>query len=164
MVEDRGIPPRSPGCRPGVSCSVTDPPNGTPARTFTRIFDVRSVALCFKLRGHKVDARLGLPPSKIDFADRRFGSLPCERNFAVSRSCAYRDHEGHLFYRQRPRCYGTITAWLRGSELHRQSRAYETLRRCLSPHFEIGADSPSHTDIGDLQDRFSTLRVPALNW
>ena len=26
LVEDRGIPPRSPGCRPGVSCSVTDPP------------------------------------------------------------------------------------------------------------------------------------------
>ena len=96
----------------GRACHVLSliPPNGTPARTFTRIFDVRSVALCFKLRGHKVDARLGLPPSKIYFADRRFGSLPCERNGAVSRSCAYRDHEGHLFYRQRPRCYGTITA------------------------------------------------------
>jgi hypothetical protein len=26
MVEDRGIPPRSTGCRPVVSCSITDPP------------------------------------------------------------------------------------------------------------------------------------------
>jgi hypothetical protein len=33
----------------------------------------------FELRGREVDARQRLPRGKIDFADRRFGSLLCER-------------------------------------------------------------------------------------
>jgi hypothetical protein len=44
-VEDFGTSPNSTGCRPVVSYSVTDPPNGTPARTPTRIFRIRSAVL-----------------------------------------------------------------------------------------------------------------------
>jgi hypothetical protein len=39
--------------------------------------------LLLKLGGHKMDARLGLPPSNVCFAGRRFVSLACEREWCA---------------------------------------------------------------------------------
>ena len=57
---------------------TVSPESGTPAPTSTEILGVRSVALCFELRGHKVEAHPGISPGTIRFADGRVLLLPRE--------------------------------------------------------------------------------------
>jgi hypothetical protein len=65
----------------------------------------------FKLRGLEVDARQRLPRCKIDFADRRFGSLPCERFKWCGVSKLHRvGVVAQPLYRRSPLYYGSTSA------------------------------------------------------
>ena len=111
-----------------------------------------------------MEAHPGISPGTIRFADGRVLLLPREPlpQLAIATSESFLDCSTGS-----PVSLAVYCGFLNGSGGRSCTGKAELMRLCggcLSPHFEIGADSPSHTDIGDLQDRFSTLRVPALNW
>jgi hypothetical protein len=126
MVEDYGISPYSTGCRPVVSYSVTDPPNCTLARTLIWTSGFRRAALCFKLRGHKVDSCVGLAPTNDRLQPAASASLAYRRVWCGALVTLQVGVMLDCFYRQ-PRLFTELSPqdWLQGRDSNLRMPGYE---------------------------------------